>query len=220
MSGLDPVGIVRHPDNGGPMKGATTLATLERLGVLPSFSRPRVSNDNSFSETLFRTLKYRPTYAERPFVDLAVARTGVAAFVDWYNHQHRHSAIRLVTPEDRHTRRDGALLSCRHAVYQRARRRPDRWSGSTRNWTPSRKSGRIRSPTWQHEMHASPEALGDNYLDTHRCCRVLAHPAQPSGCYPGLQRNTRRTTLSTPKVSEETASAVSPKATKRDMSTD
>lgn len=136
-SGLDPVGIVLHADNGGPMKGATMLATLERLGVLPSFSRPSVSNDNPFSEALFRTLKYRPAYPERPFADLDAARTWVADFVDWYNHAHRHSAIRFVTPEERHTGREGALLQARHALYQRARhRRPERWSRTTRNWTP------------------------------------------------------------------------------------
>jgi putative transposase len=136
-SRLDPAGIVLHADNGGPMKGATMVATLERLGVLPSFSRPGVSNDNPFSEALFRTLKYCPAYPEQPFADLAAARTWVAAFVRWYNHDHRHSAIRFVTPEQRHTGQDGALLQARHAVYQRARvRTPARWSGVTRNWTP------------------------------------------------------------------------------------
>lgn len=136
-SRLDPAGLVLHADNGGPMKGATMAATLERLGVLASFSRPGVSNDNPFSEALFRTLKYRPAYPEQPFADLAAARTWVAAFVHWYNHEHRHSAIRFVTPAERHTGRDGALLRARHAVYQRARARtPARWSGATRNWTP------------------------------------------------------------------------------------
>jgi transposase InsO family protein len=136
-SGLDPRGIVLHADNGGPMKGATMVATLERLGVLPSFSRPSVSNDNPFSEALFRTLKYRPAYPERPFVDLAAARTWVEDFVRWYNHEHRHSAIRFVTPEERHTGRDVALLRARHALYQRAQQRtPERWSGTTRKWTP------------------------------------------------------------------------------------
>jgi len=134
---LDPAGIVLHADNGGPMKGATMLATLERLGVLPSFSRPSVSNDNPFSEALFRTLKYRPAYPERPFADLAAARRWVADFIDWYNHEHRHSAIRFVTPAERHAGRDGAILRARHALYHRARRRtPARWSGATRNWTP------------------------------------------------------------------------------------
>lgn len=134
---LDPTGIVLHADNGGPMKGATMVATLERLGVLASFSRPGVSDDNPFSEALFRTLKYRPEYPTLPFADLTAARAWVEGFVLWYNTQHLHSAIRFVTPADRHAGHDVALLLRRAVVYARARRRsPARWSGATRNWTP------------------------------------------------------------------------------------
>jgi putative transposase len=132
---LDPAGIVLHADNGGPMKGATMVATLERLGVLASFSRPSTSNDNPFSEALFRTLKYCPAYPTQPFADLVAARAWVEAFVHWYNTQHLHSAIRFVTPDDRHAGRDIAVLSARRGVYARARRRtPARWSGAIRNW--------------------------------------------------------------------------------------
>jgi putative transposase len=134
---LDPRGIVLHADNGGPMKGATMLATLERLGVLASFSRPGVSNDNAYSESLFRTMKYRPGYPRQPFADLAAASAWVAAFVRWYNTQHLHSAIQFVTPDDRHAGRDTALLAARRAVYARAQRRhPERWSGAPRRWDP------------------------------------------------------------------------------------
>jgi putative transposase len=134
---LDPRGIVLHADNGGPMKGATMVSTLQRLGVLASFSRPTVSNDNAYSESLFRPLKYCPAYPRHPFADLPAARAWVATFVTWYNTQHLHSAIRFVTPEDRHAGRDLALLVARRAVYARARRRhPARWSRYTRNWTP------------------------------------------------------------------------------------
>ena len=134
---VDPRGLVLHADNGGPMKGATMVATLERLGVLASYSRPSVSNDNAYSESLFRTLKYRPAYPTQPFADRAAARAWVEAFVRWYNTQHLHSAIRFVTPDDRHARRDTALLLARRAVYLRARRRtPERWSGAVRNWEP------------------------------------------------------------------------------------
>ena len=136
-AGCDTTRLVLHADNGGPMKGATMVATLERLGVLPSFSRPGVSNDNPFSEALFRTLKYCPAFPTQPFADLAAAAAWVDAFVQWYNHDHQHSAIRFVTPEERHTGRDVALLAARHVVYTAARERtPARWSGATRDWSP------------------------------------------------------------------------------------
>ena len=116
---LDPRGLVLHADNGGPMTASTMVATLERLGVLPSFSRPRVSNDNPFSEALFRTLKYCPAYPSRPFTDLTAANTWMTGFVQWYNQVHQHSAIRFVTPEERHTGREHAILAARQRVYAR-----------------------------------------------------------------------------------------------------
>ena len=134
---LDPRGLVLHADNGGPMKGATMVSTLERLGVLPSFSRPGVSNDNPYSESLFRTLKYCPAYPRQPFATGDAASAWVAHFVQWYNHEHLHSAIRFVTPDDRHTGRDVAVLAQREALYRTARARmPNRWSGTTRDWSP------------------------------------------------------------------------------------
>jgi transposase InsO family protein len=129
--------LVLHSDNGGPMKGSTMLATLQRLGIVPSFSRPRVSDDNAYSESLFRTLKYRPEYPRRGFASLAAARDWVDGFVHWYNELHLHSAIRFVTPADRHAGRERDVLAARTAVYEHARRtRPDRWSRSARDWTP------------------------------------------------------------------------------------
>jgi transposase InsO family protein len=129
-------GLVLRSDNGGPMRGSTMLATLDQLGVRASFSRPGVSADNAFSEALFRTTKYRPDYPA-PFDTLDEARAWVDTFVSWYNHEHRHSALRFVTPDDRHHGRDAAILAARDRVYERARRRhPERWSGKTRNWKP------------------------------------------------------------------------------------
>ncbi len=135
---VDPRGLVLRSDNGGPMRGSTMLATLQRLGIVPSFSRPRVSDDNPFVESLFRTLKYRPTYPQKPFETLEQARAWVADFVDWYNNEHQHSAIRFVTPSDRHFGREDAVLAKRARVYMRAKRKhPNRWSRTTRNWTPT-----------------------------------------------------------------------------------
>jgi transposase InsO family protein len=127
--------LVLHADNGGPMKGATMKATMEKLGILSSFSRPRVSDDNPFSEALFRTAKYWIDYPRQPFASLQEAHSWAAKFVQWYNHDHLHSGIGLVTPADRHARRDTAILVRRRAVYQRARRHhPERWTRVTRAW--------------------------------------------------------------------------------------
>jgi len=132
---LDPP--VLHADNGGPQKGFTMKAKLEALGVTPSYSRPRVSNDNPYSESLFRTFKYRPEYPVKGFESIEAARQWVGRFVGWYNDEHRHSAIRYVTPSQRHKGEDIRILSHRHRVYQQAKqRRQNRWSGSTRNWEP------------------------------------------------------------------------------------
>lgn len=129
--------IVLHSDNGSPMKGATMLATLQMLGVIPSFSRPSVSNDNPFSESLFRTLKYRPEYPHKPFNTIHCAREWMSEFVQWYNEQHLHSAIRFVTPSNRHNGADNEILKQREIVYKLAKRQnPERWSGNIRNWSP------------------------------------------------------------------------------------
>lgn len=127
--------LTLHSDNGAPMKGSTLIATLEQLGVARSLSRPSVSNDNPYSEALFKTLKYRHHLRIRPFADLVEARAFADALMHWYNHQHRHSAISFVTPAQRHAGQDQALLESRHTLYQHAREaHPNRWSGQTRNW--------------------------------------------------------------------------------------
>ena len=127
--------VTLHSDNGSPMKGATMLATLQELGVIPSFSRPSVSNDNPYSESLFRTLKYRPEYPEKAFDDLPAARHWVEGFVDWYNDEHQHSSISFVTPDQRHRGEDEKILANRKRVYQQAKlQHPERWSGNIRKW--------------------------------------------------------------------------------------
>jgi putative transposase len=132
-----PVRPVLHGDNGATLKATTVLAMLHWLGIKPSYSRPRVSDDNAFAEALFRTAKYRPEFPIKGFANLTTAREWATRFVHWYNHEHRHSGIRYVTPVQRHAGQDGAMLAARHAVYQDARQRnPQRWSGSTRNWKP------------------------------------------------------------------------------------
>jgi transposase InsO family protein len=127
--------VTLHSDNGSPMKGATMLATLQQLGVIPSFSRPAVSNDNAYSESLFRTLKYRPEYPEQPFSGLISARSWVDFFVGWYNKEHLHSGIKFITPDQRHEGKDEEIMEHRTQVYQLAKsKNPNRWSGEIRNW--------------------------------------------------------------------------------------
>lgn len=131
--------VTPHSDNGSAMKGAALLAALEKLGAVRSASRPGVSSDNAYSESLFRTLKYVPYYPQRPFEDIGDARRWVEGFVDWYNDVHPHSGIRFVTPSQRHEGLDKEILSRRDEVYREARKKnPVRWSRQTRNWTPVR----------------------------------------------------------------------------------
>lgn len=150
---------VLHGDNGATLKATTVLAMLHWLGIAPSYSRPRVSDDNPYVEALFRTAKYRPEFPERGFDDLDAARAWAACFVHWYNHEHRHSAIRYVTPAERHAGADRAVLLARHELYQQARRQtPARWSRRTRNWTQV--AAVTLNPEKQAALHAATEGHG------------------------------------------------------------
>ena len=127
---------VLHGDNGSTLKATTVLAMLNWLGIKPSYSRPRVSDDNAFAESVFRTAKYRPQFPAKGFAELDAARAWAARFVQWYNLEHRHSGIRYVTPAQRHAGEDHPILAARHALYTQARDgNPERWSGHTRNWS-------------------------------------------------------------------------------------
>lgn len=128
--------LILHSDNGSPMKGATLLETLYSLGITPSRSRPRVSNDNPYAESIFRTCKYRPEYPEHGFKDRTEAREWVQRFVRWYNLEHRHSGLNFLTPSQRHTGQADDVLAKRKRVYEAAKAlHPGRWSGATRDWS-------------------------------------------------------------------------------------
>ena len=128
--------LVLHSDNGSPMKGATMLAALYDLGITPSNSRPRVSNDNPYSESLFKTLKYRPNYQPKGFETIEEARVWCQMFVKWYRFDNHHSGIKFLTPAQRHAGRSEEILQKRHDVYEAAKAaHPERWNGrDTRNW--------------------------------------------------------------------------------------
>ncbi len=127
--------LILHADNGAAQTAYTLKAKLEALGITPSHSRPGVSDDNAHIEAWFRTCKYTPGYPPTGFASLGAARTWVLQFVNWYNGQHRHSALAYVTPEQRHNRTDHAVLEQRREVYRRAREQhPLRWKRHTRPW--------------------------------------------------------------------------------------
>ena len=145
--------LVLHADNGAAMKGSTMLATMQQLGVVASFSRPRVSHDNAYAESLFRTCKYRPGYPNRPFAGLEEARQWVEGFVRWYNHEHKHSGLNFVTPQQRHQGLAEQVLNQRKQVYEEAKaRQPKRWSGATRNWV-------LGNVVWLNPERAMPDSI-------------------------------------------------------------
>lgn len=133
--GLAGMPLVLHSDNGSPMKGASLMETLYRLGIMKSYSRPRVSNDNAYAESIFRTCKYRPDYPYKGFAKLAGARAWVHEFVSWYNQEHKHSSLKFITPAQRHSGQTHQVMGQRKAVYEAAKAaNPNRWSRGTRNW--------------------------------------------------------------------------------------
>jgi len=125
-----------HNDNGRALKSQTVHQKLLSLGIKPSHSRPRVSNDNAYIESFFRTLKYCPMWPSRGFESIEQARQWVHKFMHWYNDQHRHSAIKFVTPAQRHSGEDKQILQHRSEFYaEQQRANPSRWRGKTRDWS-------------------------------------------------------------------------------------
>lgn len=128
-------GTTLHSDNGAPMRSFTMQAKMRDLGVASSYSRPRVSNDNPYSESLFRTTKYHHSWPKDGFKNIAEAREWVNNFTYWYNNVHKHSGIKYVTPEQRHNGLDGELLQKRRETYLAAQQKnPNRWRNEIRNW--------------------------------------------------------------------------------------
>ena len=133
--GVLPGMLVVHQDNGSPMKGSTYVVKLQELGVAPSYSRPGVSNDNPYSESLFRTCKYRPEFPG-VFAVLEDAQTWALSFTRWYNHEHKHKNLKFVSPAERHRGEDKVLFAKRITVYEAARaKHPERWARSIRDWS-------------------------------------------------------------------------------------
>lgn len=120
--------LVLHGDNGSPLKAATVLGLMHQLEITPSHSRPRVSNDNAFAESLFRTTKYHPSYPPDGFTSLDHARQWAENFVNYYNAEHKHRALNFVTPQQKHCGEDVELLENRKEILEQKRlENPTRW---------------------------------------------------------------------------------------------
>ena len=122
--------LVLHSDNGAAIKAAETLGLLAVRGVEFSHSRPRVSNDNPYSESLFKTMKYTGHMGKSNYHSLEECKKGLAAFAQKYNEQWVHSGINNVTPWARFSGADAAICEARRVMLEKARQQhPERWTG-------------------------------------------------------------------------------------------
>ncbi len=121
QQGIQADQLILHADNGAPMRGKPLSQLLVDLGITGSHNRPYTSDDNPFSEAQFKTMKYRPDYPNR-FESLIDARRWARSFFDWYNHQHYHSGLNLLTPASVHYREDEAVKQHRQTVMNAAYR--------------------------------------------------------------------------------------------------
>jgi putative transposase len=125
--GIDKNQLTLHADRGSPMKAKYTAQLLADLGVTKSHSRPHVSNDNPYSEAQFKTLKYRPDFPQN-FGSQQDARGFCSSFFHWYNNEHKHSGLNMMTPYDVHCGLADAMLAKRRDVMREAfKRHPERF---------------------------------------------------------------------------------------------
>lgn len=126
---VEPDQLTLHSDRGSPMTSQGTAQLLARLSVTRSLSRPQTSNDNPFSEAHFKTLKYHPGFPDR-FGAIEDAQGYCRRFFSWYNADHRHSGLAMLTPEDVHCGRAEQVLALRQAVLDDAfQDHPERFVG-------------------------------------------------------------------------------------------
>lgn len=148
--GVDRNQLVIHADRGSPMMAGTVAELLNELGVAKSHSRPRVSNDNPFIESHFKTLKYRPNYPDR-FDSLSHARTWCRTFFRWYNEIHYHSGIGYLRPADLHHGNHTAIIEHRQTTLDAAAAaHPERF---TKPPTPNH----VPTKAWINKPSIQPE---------------------------------------------------------------
>jgi putative transposase len=150
--GIHGIPQVVHADRGTSMTSKTVAALLSDLEVTRSHSRPRVSNDNPYSEALFKTLKYGPEFPER-FASIHDARAFISGFVDWYNHHHQHSGIGFHTPANVHYGHATAVANQRSVTLAAARaKHPERFTT-----TADPKILALPGPAWINQPKETPE---------------------------------------------------------------
>jgi putative transposase len=151
---IKPGQLTIHSDRGGPMRSKTLAELFSDLCISKSFSRPHVSNDNPFSEAMFKTIKYMPTFPDR-FGTLQEARGFIGKFVKWYNTEHRHSGLEYYTPNDVHTGAHVEKKKTRDAVLSEAySRHPGRFVKGTPTANSAPTAVWINKPKGQEEVMA------------------------------------------------------------------
>jgi putative transposase len=151
--GIRPGQLTLHADRGSSMTSKPVACLLCDLGITKTHSRPHVSDDNPFSESQFKTLKYRPEFPQR-FGSIEGARSFCQAFFPWYNGEHRHSGIGLLTPEVLHYGHADAVIQCRQAVLSGAYvRHPERFVSRHPRPPEKPKAVWINPPVTEHKQH-------------------------------------------------------------------
>lgn len=152
---IAPGTLTLHADRGAAMTSKLVSELLSDLGVTRTHSRPQVSDDNPYSESNFKTLKYRPEFPDR-FGSIQDARSHITAFVAWYNQEHHHSGIAWLTPETVHFGRAEAVLAEREKVLAEAyARHPERWVRG------APKALKVPVAAWINPPRAAVGAAGD-----------------------------------------------------------
>ncbi len=145
--GIEPEQLILHADRGSSMKSKSVAFLLADLGVTKTHSRPHVSNDNPYSEAQFKTLKYRPEFPQR-FGCLQDAQSHCRTFFDWYNTQHLHSGIAMLTPQAVHYGEADAILKHRTEILKTARmKNPVRFKGKSLTLPELPKAAWINKPS-------------------------------------------------------------------------
>ena len=190
--GIERGQLTIHADRGSSMRSKAVALLLADLGVTKTHSRPHVSNDNPFSEAQFKTLKYRPDFPER-FGSLEDARAFCVDFFDWYNREHHHAGIGLLTPDDLHSGRADERFSARAAILAAAfAMHPERFVGG-RPTPPA-----IPTEVWINKPSTLPSRSSDARAEPASPCG-LPRPSSPTSVAEtatevGLDETARRTT--------------------------